>query len=118
MKNLKKYVTISLIMIIMLLVATNVNATSGGLLISTGDTTPTPSPSATTSVTPTPSPTPTPTPRPNTTSTPRPTNDINSEVSKDLPQTGENDIYIVSAIGIVALVIGGLAYTKSKKYDM
>lgn len=128
MKISKKYVVISLVMSIMLLVGlvSNVSATSGSLLTGTGngnsglvltpDASPTPDPSATTSVTPTPSPTPTPTPRPTTTV--RPTNDINSNVSKDLPQTGENDIYIVSAIGAVALIIGGVAYMKSRKYDM
>ena len=86
MKNLRKYVRISLIMSIMVLagLVSNVNATSGGLLISTGDTTPTPSPSATTSVTPTPTPSPsatttvTPTPRPNTKT--KTTNDINKKV--------------------------------------
>ena len=38
--------------------------------------------------------------------------------SGNLPQTGENDIYIVSGIGLVALAIGGVAYMKSRKYDM
>lgn len=36
----------------------------------------------------------------------------------NLPKTGENDIYIVSAIGAVALIIGGVAYAKSRRYDM
>ena len=43
-------------------------------------------------------------------------NDIGSE--KDLPQTGENDIYMITAVGIVAVVIGSVAFIKSKKYDM
>lgn len=43
-------------------------------------------------------------------------NEINSD--KDLPQTGENDIYIISVIGLSAVVIGSVAYAKSKKYDM
>ena len=43
-------------------------------------------------------------------------NDIGSE--KDLPQTGENDIYMITAVGIAAVVIGSIAYVKSKKYDM
>ena len=42
----------------------------------------------------------------------------NVDTGKDLPQTGENDIYIVTAVGAIALVIGGVAYMKSRKYDM
>lgn len=41
-----------------------------------------------------------------------------SDGNKDLPQTGENDIYIVTAIGVVAIALGGIAYIKSKKYEM
>lgn len=41
-----------------------------------------------------------------------------SDGEKDLPQTGENDIYIVTAIGVVAIAIGGIAYAKSKRYEM
>ncbi len=43
-------------------------------------------------------------------------NEIDSD--KDLPQTGENDIYMISFIGLAAVVIGSVAYVKSKKYDM
>lgn len=43
-------------------------------------------------------------------------NEINSD--KDLPQTGENDIYLISVIGLAAVVIGSVAYVKSKKYDI
>lgn len=42
----------------------------------------------------------------------------NVDTNKDLPQTGENDIYIVTAIGAVALAIGGVAYMKSRKYNI
>ncbi len=57
-------------------------------------------------------------------------NNLNTNVTKDtnvtnttpvksqIPQTGENDIYIVSAIGVVALAIGTVAYLKSRKYDI
>ena len=58
-------------------------------------------------------------------------NNINNNVAKDtnvtntttpaknqIPQTGENDVYIVSAIGVVALAIGTVAYLKSRKYDI
>ena len=44
-------------------------------------------------------------------------NNIN-DASKDLPQTGENDIYIITVIGMVAIAIGGVAFAKSKKYDI
>ena len=36
----------------------------------------------------------------------------------NLPQTGENDIYIVSVVGAIALIIGSVAYIKSRKYDI
>lgn len=36
----------------------------------------------------------------------------------NLPQTGENDIYIVSAVGAIALIIGSVSYIKSRKYDI
>lgn len=111
MKNLKKYFVMSLAMCVMVLALSmsSVKATSGGLMLST-DITPTPAPTTT----PTPVPTATPTPKPTimaTTPTPVPT-------GADLPQTGENDIYIVSSIGLVVLVIGGVAYIKSKKYSI
>lgn len=44
-------------------------------------------------------------------------NNIN-DATKDIPQTGENDIYMITVIGIAAIVIGGVAFTKSKKYDI
>lgn len=44
------------------------------------------------------------------------TNNIN-DASKDLPQTGENDIYIVTGIGVLAIAIGGFAYIKSKRFE-
>ena len=44
-------------------------------------------------------------------------NNIN-DASKDIPQTGENDVYMITAIGVVAIVIGGIAYARSKKYDI
>ncbi len=52
-----------------------------------------------------------------TTNTVQKVNNIN-DASKDIPQTGENDLYIISLIGMVAIVIGGVAFAKSKKYDI
>lgn len=57
-------------------------------------------------------------------------NNLNDNIVKDnqvnvtpgnnnnLPQTGENDVYIVSVVGAIALVIGSVAYIKSRKYDI
>ncbi|MBR3324826.1 MAG: LPXTG cell wall anchor domain-containing protein [Clostridia bacterium] len=54
-----------------------------------------------------------------TNTTPKNTTNTNTTNGNGkLPQTGENDIYIVTGIGLVALVIGGVAYMKSRKYDM
>ena len=44
------------------------------------------------------------------------TNTINN-ISKDLPKTGENDIYVVTAIGVVAIAVGAFAFAKSRKYQ-
>ena len=113
MKNLKKYFVIALVMCVMLIALsmTSVKAAAGSLLLQTG-------PTGTT--TPTPSPTATPTPSPSATvritTTPTPTPVPTS--GTDLPKTGENDIYIVSSIGLVVLAIGGVAYIKSRKYSM
>lgn len=112
MKNLKKYFVMSLVMSVMLvaLSMSSVKAAAGTLLL----TTPTPSPAGTATPTPAPTQTATPTPSPRITATPTPSPTSGS----DLPKTGENDIYIVSSIGLVVLVIGGVAYIKSRKYSM
>lgn len=113
MKNFKKCFVMLSVMAVMILalLMPSVKATSGGLLLSTptpGGTTATPTPSPTATATPSPRPTTAIT----TTPTPVPTS------GADLPKTGENDIYIVSSIGLVVLVIGGVAYIKSRKYSM
>ena len=45
-------------------------------------------------------------------------NNINQNVTKDLPQTGENDTYVIAGIGILAVIIGGVAFIRSRKYNM
>ena len=45
-------------------------------------------------------------------------NNINNDATKDIPQTGENDVYIITAIGAAALVIGTVAFIKSRKYNV
>lgn len=44
-------------------------------------------------------------------------NQIN-DADKDLPQTGETDIYIISGIAIVAIAVGAFAFIKSRKYNV
>lgn len=46
------------------------------------------------------------------------TNTTTPTKSQNLPQTGENDVYIVTAVGVAALAIGTVAYIKSRKYDV
>lgn len=140
MRNFKNYVILSVVLIIAMLVIMSQgvqaspqlifgnNTTSGGTVVgdTTGTTTtpsttltPTTAPQtttvpSTTITTTTKDPAPTTTPAVNITNTTSPT----TTRSANLPQTGENDIYIVSAIGAVALILGGIAYVKSRKYDM
>ena len=45
-------------------------------------------------------------------------NNINQNVTKDLPQTGENDTYVIAGIGILAIIIGAVAFIRSRKYNM
>ena len=45
-------------------------------------------------------------------------NNINQNVTKDLPQTGENDTYVIAGIGILAVIIGGVAFIRSRKYNI
>lgn len=42
-------------------------------------------------------------------------NNINENTTKDLPQTGETDTYVIAGIGIVAILIGTVAYIKSRR---
>ena len=44
-------------------------------------------------------------------------NEIN-DAEKDLPQTGETDIYIVAGIAVIAISVGAFAFIKSRKYDI
>lgn len=44
-------------------------------------------------------------------------NQIN-DADKDLPQTGETDIYIISGIAVVAIAVGAFAFIKSRKYNV
>lgn len=44
-------------------------------------------------------------------------NEIN-DAEKDLPQTGETDVYIVAGIAVIAISVGAFAFIKSRKYDI
>ena len=44
-------------------------------------------------------------------------NQIN-DADKDLPQTGETDVYIVSGIAVIAIAVGVFAFIKSRKYNV
>ena len=54
-----------------------------------------------------------------------PVNTLNSNVAKDnvtntteyVPQTGENDTYIIAGIGIVAVAIGLFSFVNVKRYE-
>ena len=120
MKNLRKSTLISLVLVlaILLILTKSVNA-SGGLLAGIGGnqisngtsqtnvTTNTTTNTAVNVVANT----------VGTTNNVQRVNNIN-DASKDIPQTGENDIYMITVIGIAAIVIGGIAFAKSKKYDI
>ena len=132
MRNFRNYVVlfVGMILAVLFIMANGVQAspqlifgnsnTAGGNTSTVGagtNTTPTnstPTNSSLVNVVPTKDPTPVPTATP--TPTPAPTNTTGGK--GNLPQTGENDIYIVSAIGAVALIIGGIAFVKGRKYDM
>ena len=43
-------------------------------------------------------------------------NQIN-DADKDIPQTGETDVYIIAGIAVIAVAIGAFAFIKSKKYN-
>lgn len=48
------------------------------------------------------------------------TNTINNNLVKDkeeLPKTGEFDVYIISAVAVVVVLVGGFAFVKSRKIN-
>ena len=44
-------------------------------------------------------------------------NQIN-DAEKDLPQTGETDVYIIAGIAVITVAVGAFAFIKSRKYDI
>ena len=56
----------------------------------------------------------------NTTNTVANTNTINNNLVKDkeeLPKTGEFDVYIISVVAVVVVLVGGFAFVKSRKIN-
>lgn len=43
-------------------------------------------------------------------------NQIN-DADKDIPQTGETDVYVIAGIAVIAVAMGAFAFMKSKKYN-
>ena len=44
-------------------------------------------------------------------------NEIN-DAEKDIPQTGETDVYIVGGIAVITIAVGAFAFIKSRKYNI
>lgn len=116
MKNSMKYVTILIVMIFAVLFFTMTRANASGIsLTPQNGTNNTNTANAT-----------------NTTNTPNNSLAVNSaeqkenllrvnqinDADKDLPQTGETDIYIVSGIAVIAIAVGAFAFIKSRKYNI
>ena len=44
-------------------------------------------------------------------------NQIN-DAEKDIPQTGETDVYIIAGIAVITVAVGAFAFIKSRKYNI
>lgn len=118
MKNSMKYVAISLVMIFAVLFFTMTRANASGINLTptTGNNANTNSASTNTGTT-------------NTNTAGKPVNSpeakenivtVNqiNDADKDLPQTGETDVYIVAGIAVIAIGVGAFAFIKSRKYNV
>ncbi len=127
MKNFKNYLIISLVMVLAILFFINKGVNASGIAIvysnsATNNTTTennttannTTANNTTTQVTPLT----TNVVKTNTINDASKDNGSTSLTDKQIPKTGENDIYVISAIGFVAIVVGIFSYAKSKKYDI
>lgn len=113
MKNSMKYVAISIVMIFVVLFFTMVRSNASGVQITVG------SPNNGTNGTNT--------NIANTNAAPVnnaaekenivSVNQIN-DAEKDIPQTGETDVYIVGGIAVITIAVGAFAFIKSRKYDV
>lgn len=115
MKKSMKYVTISIVMIFAVLFFTMTRANANGINLRPTNTNGNNVNTANTNNT--------------NTNTARPVNNAEekenvlrvneiNDAEKDLPQTGETDIYIVAGIAVIAISVGAFAFIKSRKYDI
>ena len=115
MKNSMKYVAISIVMIFVVLFFTMVrsNASGSQIQINPGNNN---ANKANTNIA-------------NTNTNARPVNNAEekenivsvnqiNDAEKDLPQTGETDVYIVGGIAVITIAVGAFAYIKSRKYNV
>ena len=115
MKNSMKYVAISIVMIFVVLFFTMVrsNASGSQIQINPGNN---PTNNANTNIA-------------NTNTNARPVNNAEekenivsvnqiNDAEKDLPQTGETDVYIVGGIAVITIAVGAFAFIKSRKYNV
>ena len=120
MKNSMKYVAISIVMIFVVLFFTMVRSyASGASIVISGDNGNNNANNTNTANTNAPS----------TNTNARPVNnaaekenitrvnEINN-AEKDLPQTGETDVYIVGGIAVITIAVGAFAFIKSRKYNV
>lgn len=117
MKNLKSNVIISLIMIFaaMVLFASPVNASSSFIFGNDTSSDNTERNTTTTTTNTIIRNTTTTTPKTTTTTNSTVVNNINDNATKDLPKTGETDTYVIATVGIIAIIVGGIAFIASKK---
>lgn len=117
MKNSMKYVAISIVMIFVVLFFTMVRSYASGsqITINLGNNTNNAN-SANTNVA-------------NTNTNAQPVNNaiakenivsVNqiNDAEKDIPQTGETDVYIVAGIAVITIAVGAFAFIKSRKYNV
>ena len=120
MKNSMKYVAISIVMIFVVLFFTMVRSYASGVQITLGK------PNNGTKVTNTNGVN---TNIANTNTNARPVNNAEekenivsvnqiNDAEKDLPQTGETDVYIVGGIAVITIAVGAFAFIKSRKYNV
>ena len=115
MKKSMKYVTISIVMIFAVLFFTMTRANANGINLRPTNTNGNNVNTANTNNT--------------NTNTARPVNNAEekenvlkvneiNDAEKDLPQTGETDVYIIAGIAVITIAVGAFAFIKSRKYNV
>ncbi len=113
MKNSMKYVTISLVMIFAVLFLTMTKANASGMQLTFNNANGTTNEAGQNGV--------------NSTNAPAVNSAIAKEnivqvnsindAEKDMPQTGETDVYIIAGIAVIAVAVGAFAFIKTRKYN-